>query len=153
MLPLLPGFEGNIEDNASSVMRVQLHWEYWTIIRSKKSLYRRLAHISNIDDYIKFYSVRAHGLSRDGEPLTEILYIHSKLIIVDDSVIILGSANINDRSMLGDRDSEIGIIVEDQDRVLTKHNHEVSKAAQKLRMELFKEHFGLTDEQAENYHD
>lgn len=34
-------------------------------------------------------------------------------MIVDDSKVILGSANINDRSLLGDRDSEIGIVVED----------------------------------------
>lgn len=45
--------------------------------------------------------------------MTEIVYIHSKLMIVDDVKVILGSANINDRSLLGDRDSEIGIIVEE----------------------------------------
>lgn len=43
------------------------------------------------------------------------MYIHSKLIIVDDRKVILGSANINDRSLLGERDSELGIIVEDED--------------------------------------
>lgn len=32
-------------------------------------------------------------------------------MIVDDQKMILGSANINDRSMLGDRDSEIAILV------------------------------------------
>ena len=48
---------------------------------------------------------------RADEPVTEILYIHSKLMIVDDQKLILGSANINDRSMLGDRDSEIAIVV------------------------------------------
>ena len=35
------------------------------------------------------------------------IYVHSKLMIVDDEYIILGSANINERSMAGDRDSEI----------------------------------------------
>jgi len=34
---------------------------------------------------------------------------------VDDRKVILGSANINDRSLLGERDSELGIIVEDED--------------------------------------
>lgn len=38
-------------------------------------------------------------------PVTEIIYIHSKLMIVDDKYVIIGSANINDRSLLGDRDS------------------------------------------------
>jgi phospholipase D1/2 len=32
-------------------------------------------------------------------------------MIIDDHKVILGSANINDRSLLGDRDSEIGIII------------------------------------------
>lgn len=33
------------------------------------------------------------------------LYIHSKLMIVDDKIGICGSANINDRSQEGYRDS------------------------------------------------
>ena len=35
------------------------------------------------------------------------IYIHSKLMIVDDEYLLLGSANINERSMNGKRDSEI----------------------------------------------
>ena len=35
------------------------------------------------------------------------IYVHSKLMIVDDCWIILGSANLNERSMAGNRDSEI----------------------------------------------
>ncbi len=46
------------------------------------------------------------------KPVSEIVYVHSKLIIVDDCKVILGSANINDRSMKGDRDSELGVIIE-----------------------------------------
>lgn len=42
-------------------------------------------------------------------PVSEIVYVHSKLIIVDDRVMLIGSANINDRSLLGTRDSEIGV--------------------------------------------
>ena len=34
-------------------------------------------------------------------------------MIIDDEVVVLGSANINDRSMLGTRDSEIAVIVFD----------------------------------------
>ena len=37
------------------------------------------------------------------------IYVHSKLIIVDDSYVITGSANINQRSLDGDRDSELAI--------------------------------------------
>lgn len=37
------------------------------------------------------------------------IYVHSKMMIVDDEYIIVGSANINQRSMDGARDSEIAM--------------------------------------------
>ena len=49
--------------------------------------------------------------------VTEELYVHSKLMIVDDRIAIIGSANINDRSMVGFRDSEICAIIEDNDLI------------------------------------
>jgi phospholipase D1/2 len=30
-------------------------------------------------------------------------------MIIDDNIVIMGSANVNDRSMLGTRDSEIAV--------------------------------------------
>lgn len=35
--------------------------------------------------------------------------MHSKVMIIDDCVALIGSANINDRSLLGSRDSEVSI--------------------------------------------
>lgn len=43
------------------------------------------------------------------------IYIHSKIMIVDDKKMIIGSANINDRSMLGKRDSELALLIEDKE--------------------------------------
>ncbi|KAL3634928.1 hypothetical protein CASFOL_021982 [Castilleja foliolosa] len=37
------------------------------------------------------------------------VYVHSKGMIVDDTYVILGSANINERSMAGSRDTEIAM--------------------------------------------
>ncbi|KAI5061954.1 hypothetical protein GOP47_0022493 [Adiantum capillus-veneris] len=37
------------------------------------------------------------------------IYVHSKMMMVDDEYIILGSANINQRSMDGGRDTEIAV--------------------------------------------
>ncbi|KAA8540485.1 hypothetical protein F0562_024596 [Nyssa sinensis] len=37
------------------------------------------------------------------------IYVHAKMMIVDDEYIIIGSANINQRSMDGSRDSEIAM--------------------------------------------
>lgn len=36
--------------------------------------------------------------------------MHSKLMIVDDRVALIGSSNINDRSLLGSRDSEVLLV-------------------------------------------
>ena len=37
------------------------------------------------------------------------IYVHSKMMIVDDFYILLGSANINERSMAGSRDTEMAV--------------------------------------------
>jgi len=39
----------------------------------------------------------------------QMIYVHSKMIIVDDSYILVGSANINERSMSGTRDTEMAV--------------------------------------------
>lgn len=62
--------------------------------------------------YVKFFSLRMHGQQPStGIPTDEMIYIHSKVMIVDDRAFIIGSANINDRSMLGARDHEIAVCV------------------------------------------
>ena len=37
------------------------------------------------------------------------IYVHSKMIIIDDAYIIVGSANIKQRSMAGTRDTEMAV--------------------------------------------
>jgi phospholipase D1/2 len=87
-------------------MKVQLYWQYQAIIRGNKSLFKKLSYIQDLWNYIAFLGLRNHGqLIKDNKPATEIIYIHSKLMIVDDKYTLIGSANINDRSMLGWRDS------------------------------------------------
>ena len=41
--------------------------------------------------------------------LRQPVYVHSKMTIVDDEYILIGSANINQRSLSGERDSEIAM--------------------------------------------
>lgn len=110
VMPLLPAFEGSIDDEAAAVLRVQLFWEYQTICRGNSSLYSQLkTTIEHPEQYISFYGLRTHSVI--GEvPVTELIYVHSKLMIVDDEFVIMGSANINDRSMLGRNDSEIAVM-------------------------------------------
>lgn len=45
-------------------------------------------------------------------------------MIVDDRRVIMGSANLNDRSQLGDHDSEIALVVEDTDMIPSRMNGE-----------------------------
>ncbi|KAF8962898.1 phospholipase D/nuclease [Flammula alnicola] len=78
--------------------------------------------------------------------VSELLYIHSKVMIVDDRRVIMGSANINDRSQKGDGDSEIALVIEDDDMInstMDGQPYEVSRFAATLRRQLYKEHLGL----------
>lgn len=83
----------------------------------------------------------------DGRVVTEQIYVHSKLLIADDRVAILGSANINDRSLLGGRDSELAVIVRDSSPRTVALDGEkpqvVSQAIHQLRVDLWSKHFGL----------
>ncbi|KAJ5782519.1 Phospholipase D/Transphosphatidylase [Penicillium paradoxum] len=89
----------------------------------------------------------------DGHPDAEIdafvseeLYVHSKVMIADDRVVVCGSANLNDRSQLGDHDSEIAVIIEDFTPVSSNMNGKpwtASRFASSLRRQLFRKHLGL----------
>ncbi|KIY68459.1 phospholipase D/nuclease [Cylindrobasidium torrendii FP15055 ss-10] len=78
--------------------------------------------------------------------VSELLYIHTKLMIVDDRRVIMGSANINDRSQKGDGDSEIALVVEDTDMIDSRMDgrpYQAARFAATLRRKLYREHLGL----------
>ncbi|KAL8767625.1 MAG: hypothetical protein Q9194_005928 [Teloschistes cf. exilis] len=78
--------------------------------------------------------------------VSEELYVHSKVLIADDRVVICGSANLNDRSQNGDHDSEIAIVVEDPtpiDSFMDGRPWRATKFAATLRRQLFRKHLGL----------
>ncbi|KAF0480564.1 phospholipase D/nuclease [Gigaspora margarita] len=211
VMPLLPGFEADLNSNDAGTIRMVMHWQYVSICRGGKSVLDKIKQAGiDPENYISFFALRGydkikrkeynrsasndyiknkqsetseksqpshnHDISTDsysdeqtktslrgigGEPgmpagmtdsdpkhtyVTEEIYIHSKLMIVDDRYVIIGSANINDRSQLGDRDSEIAILVEDKQTVPSRMNgnkYEASKFAYTLRSNLFKEFLGL----------
>ncbi|CAF1153090.1 unnamed protein product [Adineta ricciae] len=113
VLPLLPGF-----DNVNAVQAV-LYFIMRSITKGEQSLFKRLE-LSGIqpDEYISFYGMRAHDVLM-GVLVTEIIYVHSKLMIIDDRMAICGSANINDRSLLGQRDSEVCMVINDLEEEMT----------------------------------
>ena len=78
--------------------------------------------------------------------VSEELYIHSKVLIADDRVVICGSANFNDRSQLGNHDSEIAVVIQDPtpvDSMMGGQPFQVSRFASSLRRQLFRKHLGL----------
>lgn len=82
-----------------------------------------------------------------GQVRTEQIYVHSKLLIADDSIVIMGSANINDRSLKGQRDSELAVYIQDKTIVKAPLNGkptEVMKFGHELRKALWRKHLGLT---------
>lgn len=80
-------------------------------------------------------------------PVTEQIYVHSKLLIADDRVAIIGSANINDRGQLGDRDSELAAVIWGEAEVLKKldgiTSDPVCENVHNFRVRLWKKIFGM----------
>ncbi|KAH6607433.1 phospholipase D/nuclease [Trichoderma cornu-damae] len=93
----------------------------------------------------------------DGEPedefdafVSEQLYIHTKLLIADDRLVICGSANLNDRSQLGTHDSEIAVVIEGAptlDSYMNGEQYAASEFAASLRRYIFRKHLGLLPDQ------
>lgn len=76
----------------------------------------------------------------------EELYVHAKLLIVDDRIVVCGSSNLNDRSQIGHHDSELSIVMEDTDLIDSVMDGQTFKAgrhAATLRRYLWREHMGL----------
>jgi phospholipase D1/2 len=81
--------------------------------------------------------------------VTEQIYVHSKLMVVDDRFALVGSANINDRSLLGSRDSELAVLVMDTEIEKTDlcgdgKMRPTRGVARKLRQEVWKKIFGIS---------
>ncbi|KAJ9099791.1 hypothetical protein QFC21_003789 [Naganishia friedmannii] len=89
--------------------------------------------------------------------VSELCYIHSKFMCVDDRRIICGSANLNDRSQRGDRDSEIAVCIEDDELIPSTMNgkpYMAGKVTSAWRRKLMREHLGLMPPQmADNAND
>ena len=134
--------------NAKALRSVHF-WNQATLFHGEDSLLSKLEK-QNIPNevalkYFSVYSLRKYDLIGK-HFVTEIVYVHSKIMIVDDRLAIIGSANINDRSMLGDRDSEIAVMIEDLEFVdgrMDGAEYKMGKFAHSLRCDLLKEHLGM----------
>ncbi|VEU21472.1 DEKNAAC102326 [Brettanomyces naardenensis] len=148
VIPLLPGFESEVDRQDGSSVRLIMQCQYMSISMGESSIFAKLRKVGVVpEDYIQFYSLRRWGtIGRKKLLVTEQLYIHAKVMVVDDRTAIIGSANINERSMRGTRDSEVCAIVRDKDMVETLmdgQKYEAGKFAHTLRMRLMREHLGV----------
>jgi len=71
------------------------------------------------------------------------IYIHSKFMVVDDEYMIIGSANINDRSLNGLRDTEIAIGASQPELGLGDEHGGPRGAVQAFRMQVWSSHLGI----------
>jgi phospholipase D1/2 len=148
LIPLMPGFQNTVDEPEGTSVRLIMQCQFRSICRGEGSIFGRLRSQGiEPEDFVQFYSLRSWGKIGPKKTLvTEQLYIHAKVIIVDDRIALIGSANINERSMLGIRDSECAAVVRDTDMLWSTMDGEpylVGRFAHTLRMRLMREHLGL----------
>ncbi|KAK9716501.1 hypothetical protein RND81_06G237800 [Saponaria officinalis] len=74
------------------------------------------------------------------------IYVHSKGMIVDDEYVIIGSANINQRSMAGTRDTEIAMGAYQPHYTWAKKHSHPHGQVYGYRMSLWAEHLGTIND-------
>ncbi|XP_020592214.1 phospholipase D delta-like, partial [Phalaenopsis equestris] len=115
-------------------------------------------------DYLNFYCLGNREelpKSREqpsGEPLEKssaassqkfrrfMVYVHAKGMIVDDEYVILGSANINQRSLAGSRDTEIAMGAYQPHYTWAEKKKHPHGQIYGYRKSLWAEHLGLVDD-------
>ena len=161
VIPMFP--EG---DPVSVPIQEILFWQF----RTMETMYKRIsAAISehgtgaHPKDYLSFYCL-AKRESPDEVPTDDLdepepgsisetlrqtlrhpVYVHSKMTIVDDEYILVGSANINQRSLGGNRDTEIAAGGYQPGHTVDEEENPRG-AVHTFRMALWSAHFGGYDE-------
>ncbi|KMZ61888.1 Phospholipase D alpha [Zostera marina] len=113
-------------------------------------------------EYLTFFCLGNREVYKDGEYTPEeepeaesnymsaqkarrfMIYVHTKMMIVDDEYIIVGSANINQRSMDGGRDSEIAMGAYQPHYLAARQP--ARGQVHGFRMALWYEHMGMLDD-------
>lgn len=113
-------------------MQFCLYLQHNTMQMMYETIYKALVEVGlentyEPQDYLNFFCLGNREVQEDGnnavvkssKPTTPqelsqksrrfMIYVHSKGMIVDDEYVILGSANINQRSLEGTRDTEIAM--------------------------------------------
>ncbi|MED6106363.1 hypothetical protein PIB30_004138 [Stylosanthes scabra] len=153
---------------SSVAMQEILFWQGQTMQMMYEIIARELkaANIENSHprDYLNFYCLGtredftevphslASSFSNGGETVASskynrfMVYVHAKGMVVDDEYVIVGSANINQRSMAGSRDTEIAMGAYQPHHTWGKKQRHPHGHVYGYRMSLWAEHMGYVDE-------
>ncbi|KAK7307458.1 hypothetical protein VNO77_40539 [Canavalia gladiata] len=158
VLPMWP--EG---DPKTGAMQEILYWQgqtmqmmYDVVARELKSMQLTGVHPQ---DYLNFYclgnreDLNEESSSTNGAQVSGaykhrrfMIYVHAKGMIVDDEYVIMGSANINQRSMAGTKDTEIAMGAYQPHHTWSGRKRHPHGQIYGYRMSLWGEHLGMLDE-------
>ncbi|KAL6643951.1 hypothetical protein ACP70R_018717 [Stipagrostis hirtigluma subsp. patula] len=161
---VLPMWSDGLPDSWS--VQEMLLWQRNTIEMMYKDVADALqkAKMTNASprDYLTFFCLGNRELKSSGEPAGAappgtpygraqkarrfMIYVHSKMMIVDDEYIIVGSANINQRSMDGARDTEIAMGAYQPYYLNANSQAGARGQVHGFRMSLWYEHLGSKDD-------
>ncbi|CAK8560923.1 unnamed protein product [Lathyrus sativus] len=166
IIPMWP--EGN--PTGAAIQRI-LFWQHKTMEMMYETIYNTLVEVGleavfSPQDYLNFFclgnreAVDMHenivGSGIPPPPNTPqensrfnrrfMINVHSKGMIVDDEYVILGSANINQRSMEGTRDTEIAMGAYQPQYTWAKKQSYPRGQVHGYRMSLWGEHMGTIEE-------
>nr|O04883.1 RecName: Full=Phospholipase D alpha 1; Short=PLD alpha 1; AltName: Full=Choline phosphatase 1; AltName: Full=Phosphatidylcholine-hydrolyzing phospholipase D 1 [Spuriopimpinella brachycarpa]AAB70463.1 phospholipase D [Spuriopimpinella brachycarpa] len=160
---VLPMWPEGIPESGS--VQAILDWQRRTMEMMYKDIIQALQANGIEEDprnYLTFFCLGNREVKRDGEyepsekpdPDTDysraqesrrfMIYVHAKMMIVDDEYIIIGSANINQRSMDGAKDSEIAMGAYQPHHLATREP--ARGQIHGFRMSLWYEHLGMLDD-------
>lgn len=164
VIPMWP--EGN--PTGAATQRI-LFWQHKTMQMMYETIYKALVEVGLEDafspqDFLNFYCLGnreavdsgtsngdGHGAANTPQAQSRknrrfMIYVHSKGMIVDDEYVILGSANINQRSMEGTRDTEIAMGAYQPHYTWAKNQSRPYGQIYGYRMSLWAEHLGVLED-------
>ena len=99
------GIKKELARFGSLVSRIKYACEQADHLNNDPDRWRDYLSINSLRKYQIFPAVEEQDLPE--RAIMNQIYVHAKLLIVDDRTVLCGSANVNDRSQLGMRDSEV----------------------------------------------
>ena len=92
LLPLKPGFPGNIDDVEATALRRIMDYQLRCIVKDGGNALCELLEKEGIDpaNHLSFHGLRKCSLF-SGKFVTEEIYIHGKCLIADDKVALIGT--------------------------------------------------------------